>query len=923
MLGLTAHNKSRKPMKSSHHASDETPSSAEEAFAQYIRRRESGASETFQQYCEKHARFAAELNELHRDWLRISGILDRWGGENAVLERLTDQVGAEHLSRVQLDREPDDAESDVRGLFTQLRLHRSSSPRYRIKGEVGRGGMGVVLRVWDSELRRNLAMKMILGSSDRERRDPLAAERDSVVRFLEEAQVTAQLDHPGIVPVHELGLDNQGRVYFTMRLVRGRSLAEVFELVNNEREGWTRLRAIGLILRACEAVAYAHDKGVIHRDLKPANIMVGKFGEVYVMDWGLARVLDQEDLKDIRIRDSHSTDEEASRTGSKLGPMLATMDGHVIGTPAYMSPEQARGDVRAMGTHSDVYAIGAILYHLLSGEPPYANEGVSSPHTMLKRIAEGPPRPLELHASDRPAELVAICTRAMAPVEHQRYPTVAELADDLNSYLEGRVVRAYETGAFAELRKWVRRNRALTTAASLAVLAVLIGSLGISRVQAAGQREQLLLTDAFLLPYFITEAEALWPAHPPLIPGMQSWLEQVGTLLEKEDVHRERLERFQGADSSVNSGYARQEQLVQGLEALRAEGGLVEQMEARLQFASTIEERSRTGSNAQKSWDAAIAAIADRDVCPRYEGLSIRPQLGLLPIGQNPHTGLWEFAHLQTGEVPQLDDDGLVITNEEMGLVFVLLPGGTFQMGSQTDAGSVHFDPMADGDEGPRHPVTLSPFFMSKYEMTQGQWMRFTGENPSYYHERRYQAAWNKDDTPYSSLHPVEQVSWNDCQRVLESLGMLLPSEAQWEYAARGGTTTPWWTGDHPESLIGAVNLADARTKSIMPHVECEVWDDGYHVHAPVGSLRSNDFGLYDMSGNVWEWCRDRFEADYYSRSPEMDPVNRAGDESSYVIRGGCCTDPAYLLRVTYRNNNAAGAQDHVLGVRPVLPLSR
>src|SRR5262249_40564721 len=145
------------------------------------------------------------------------------------------------------------------------------------------------------DLRRRLAMKVALGSGGAETEGSMATSPMVVARFLEEAQVTGQLDHPGIVPVHELGIDSQGRLYFTMKLVEGRDLRHVFELVFSGKEGWSVTRALGVLQKACEAVAYAHRKGVIHRDLKPANVMVGSFGEVYVMDWGLARVLGRKD----------------------------------------------------------------------------------------------------------------------------------------------------------------------------------------------------------------------------------------------------------------------------------------------------------------------------------------------------------------------------------------------------------------------------------------------------------------------------------------------------------------------------------------------------------------------------------------------------------------------------------------------------
>jgi serine/threonine protein kinase len=253
--------------------------------------------------------------------------------------------------------------------------------RYRIEGELARGGMGAILRVHDDELGRDLAMKVVLGEADSRELERLSDSQGRyLARFLEEAQITGQLDHPGIVPVHELGIDSDGRLYFTMKLVKGRELREILPLVRGERDGWNRTRALSIILKVCEAVAYAHSKGVIHRDIKPANIMVGEFGEVYVMDWGLARSLGRRDSHDVRLRTevdsarSIRTERRREREESSGSP-LVTMDGDVVGTPCYMSPEQAQGRIAELGPRSDVYSVGALLYELLSGQMPYVEAG--------------------------------------------------------------------------------------------------------------------------------------------------------------------------------------------------------------------------------------------------------------------------------------------------------------------------------------------------------------------------------------------------------------------------------------------------------------------------------------------------------------------------------------------------------------------
>ena len=387
------------------------------------------------------------------------------------------------------------------GLVGRLKARVIASTRYRVEGEIGRGGMGAILEVWDEDLRRKLAMKVALGRGEQKEDGSTALDPRTVARFLEEAQVTGQLEHPGIVPVHELGLDKNGQVYFTMRLVRGRELARVFELVRDGQEGWSVTRALSVLLKVCEAMSYAHSKGVIHRDLKPSNVMVGQFGEVYVMDWGLVRVHGHEDQHDVRIspdrRNPGTTDVAAkAKDGPTVQPAssdseqveigrredasgstrdeLYTMDGDVIGTPAYMSPEQARGDLQKLDARSDVYAVGAMLYQLLAGVSPYDESKATGAIGILTALLKGPPQEL-VDLSDSPDELIAICDKAMAREPELRYPDMSALAEDLRAFMEHRVVQAYETGAVAEARKWVRRNRPLAASLAAGLLALIAG----------------------------------------------------------------------------------------------------------------------------------------------------------------------------------------------------------------------------------------------------------------------------------------------------------------------------------------------------------------------------------------------------------------------------------------------------------------
>jgi formylglycine-generating enzyme required for sulfatase activity/serine/threonine protein kinase len=344
----------------------------------------------------------------------------------------------------------------------------------------------------------------------------------------------------------------------------------------------------------------------------------------------------------------------------------------------------------------------------------------------------------------------------------------------------------------------------------------------------------------------------------------------------------------------------------------------------RAEFARTIRERSLDSPEAKRRWDDAIASIA---ASPRYGGLKLSPRIGLLPIGQDPDSKLWEFAHLATGEPAERGPDGKLILKESMGLVLVLIPRGSFWMGAQTtDPGASNYDPQARPDESPVHEVELSEFLLSKYEMTQGQWERFAGWNPSAYGRDNYFSAWNSKGRSWSSLHPVEQVTWTQCMDVMTRLGLSLPSEAQWEYAARAGTSTVYWTGSAVSSLQDAANVADAFGQS-HGSASWTLWerelDDGNTVHAAVGEYRANPFGLHDVHGNVWEWCLDVYNSEFYGTASKVDPVARAQSTPYRVMRGGAFLVNASFARASHRGRVTPETQFNGIGLRPAVALTR
>ena len=338
---------------------------------------------------------------------------------------------------------------------------------YQILGEIARGGMGVVLRGHDTDLGRDVAMKVL--NAD------LADRPEIVQRFVEEAQIGGQLQHPGIVPVYELGLMADERPYFTMKLVKGRTLAKL--LTERGKPASNRRRLIDVFEATCQTLAYAHSRGVIHRDLKPANIMVGAFGEVQVVDWGLAKVLARGGVADEkRVKDAHTefTVLETVRSeGSSTG--TDSMVGSVMGTPAYMPPEQASGLVDRLDERADVFALGAILCEILTGRPPY----VAGDEKLLVQAARAQLEDAHacLDACDGDAELVQLARDCLVAAPAARPADASAVAERVHAVLESQEERANAAQIeAAEARVRVtqeRKARRLTLALAASVVVFL------------------------------------------------------------------------------------------------------------------------------------------------------------------------------------------------------------------------------------------------------------------------------------------------------------------------------------------------------------------------------------------------------------------------------------------------------------------
>jgi eukaryotic-like serine/threonine-protein kinase len=363
---------------------------------------------------------------------------------------------------------------DAGATATNAPSSRRAGARFRILRFHREGGLGRVYLARDEELGREVALKEI-------RPDKLA-EADHRGRFVLEAEINGGLEHPGIVPVYSLGTYDDGRPFYAMRFVEGDSLKEAIEAYHKANPqpdpGTVEFRKLlGRFVDVCEAIAFAHSKGVLHRDLKPHNVMLGRYGETLLIDWGLAKATGRREPVGL------AAGREATLvppSGSGHAPTVG-----VLGSPPYMSPEQAAGAAEALGPATDVYGLGAILFALLTGEPPVDGKTTEE---VLDRARRGAIRPLRSLNPNVPHALEAICLKAMAPKPGDRYTTAQALADDVEFWLADEPVSAWEESAWLRLCRWLRRHRTLVAAGAAATLAGLAGLVVVLTIQAEDNR---------------------------------------------------------------------------------------------------------------------------------------------------------------------------------------------------------------------------------------------------------------------------------------------------------------------------------------------------------------------------------------------------------------------------------------------------
>ncbi len=712
-------------------------------------------------------------------------------------------------------------------------LTRATPARYVPLRTIGEGGTGVVLGARDQDLGREIAMKVLRRGTD--------ASRRQYERFLREAKLTGHLEHPNIIPIYDFGNLEGGEPYFTMRFVKGRTLGEVLHDTTVEGE-FSLARLLQIFQSICMGVQFAHDRGIIHRDLKPENIMIGNYGEVLVLDWGLAkRTSEVEALGDDAIP-------------ADLAPGI-TLDGTVVGTPAYMAPEQAEGRVSDVDEKTDVYALGAILYEILTRVPPFEGDDA---RTVVDRVAMGKVVPPRVRAPDReiPVELEEICLTALARDKARRPVSSRALHDQVMRWLEG-------------ARERTRRRREAQTALSQGRE---IAKRYFAVKDVLGRYEEIrnAIAKRFRGHEPVDEKKELW-AIEDQIEQMQvqrtrrfaDAVRKLASALEFEtdnpEARRELAELYWDRFTEAESKGDRAEMDYALATVKFYNDGTLDE---RIKGNGSLELHTSPGGA-----ESIIYEYVERDriMVPEWgRPIGASPvERFALPMGSYliriKHEGYRDVRRpLLLTRLRDAHIEVDLYTDPQIGAGFVYIPGGPFIFGGDTLATS----------HRPKKMLELDDYFIGRYPVTAREYAEFLNALPA---EEAVQRAprtvgvrgplWSCDDSgrwvmperePRTKFTwhpdlPAIGLSWDDAMAYcawrseLEQRSITLPSEEQWEKAARGvdGRFYPWG------NKFDATYCKNSRSTAGEAHPE------------PVGRYRddTSPFGVRDMAGGVREWC--------------------------------------------------------------------
>jgi serine/threonine-protein kinase len=799
--------------------------------------------------------------------------------------------------------------------------------RYKDAGFLGRGGFSEVREVTDRHIDRPVARKV---------QRPETSSPDDCARFRYEVAITARLQHPGVVPLYDWGQLADGRVWFTMKVVRGGTIGDrifALHLLNGPAFVRSLRRLLDDFRRLCEPVAYAHTRRIIHRDIKPANLMIGELGEVHVMDWGLAR--------DLSSRSVNALTTPTESTSSPSDPLVSSVLTGVAGTPPYMPTEQAHGKIAAMGPASDVYALGAVLYEILSGRAPYALDSGKQepPHLIVERVRRGPPTPIEQIARpEAPRELFPLCNKAMARDPADRFADAGELMVALRDWLDGadreERARAIVASAQSEHRASIERLRAEARDKRVASRQILDQLRSFDRAQekAAGwqledeaaQLEQGALREETIwtqkLRSALNDAPGLEEAHAALADHYAE-----GLLSAEAEHNQPAVTRFATLLES-HAGALRAETRNRYLRLLRGDGRLtlrtdpesacvvIKRYESIARYLTLDEATKRTTTAPvhelglrRGSYLAIITAPGYREV--RYP----------VVIGRGDH---WDGVRPGDTEPHRIR----LLREDELGPDDVYIPAGWFLLGG---------DPRA-GESLPGRRGWLDDFVIRRHPVTNGEYVDFLNaliddgraeeartrcprEPPGANVNDSALLAYRLDEstgryslmTPESDRAlPVVFVDWHAASAYAAYLARRtglpwrLPSELEWEKAARGvdGRFMPW--GDHVEPTWACVSGSHRERKRIMP-VEDYLTD-------------VSPYGVRGMAGNVRDWCIDRWSLEGPKMSAGVVQVEAAmSDDDAYrPIRGGAWISAGDLSRISVRYTERPVSRHGVLGFR-------